>query len=155
MEVAMAASDDVKKYISLLEDNILRFEKKVAVLEQENNYLQEKLRLALYRQFGRHAEKFVGEGQPPLFDADEAAVPKGPEPAKGTETVNSYNRVKRGRKPIDEHIPRLDEVIDITEGDKQCACGNPLTCIGEDVTERLVMIPEQVYVLRYHVKKYA
>jgi transposase len=28
-------------------------------------------------------------------------------------------------------------------------------CIGEDVTERLVMIPEQVYVVQYHAKKYA
>jgi transposase len=166
METAAAASDALKKYITGLErenlrlretnhNTIVRFEKKVAELEQENSALQEKLRLALYRQFGRHAEKFVGEGQLPLFDAGEAAAPKGSEPADETETVTSYNRSKRGRKPLDERIPRLDEVIDITETEKQCVCGSALTCIGEDVTERLVMIPEQVYVLRYRVKKYA
>jgi transposase len=69
--------------------------------------------------------------------------------------VAGYRRRKGGRKPLDEKIPRADEVIDIPEEEKQCACGSPLVCIGEDVSERLVMIPEQVYVLRYHIKKYA
>jgi transposase len=160
METAAAASDALKKYITSLENNIIEFEKKVAklernnqTLEQENNVLQEKLKLALYRQFGRHAEKFIGEGQLPLFDAGEAAEPS-PQSADETETVKSYNRTKRGRKPIDERVPRVDIIIDLTEADKQCACGSALTCIGEEVTERLVIIPEQVYVLRYHVKKY-
>ncbi|AEF83649.1 transposase IS66 [Treponema primitia ZAS-2] len=30
-----------------------------------------------------------------------------------------------------------------------------MRCIGEDTTERLVIIPEQVYVVQYHIKKYA
>jgi transposase len=166
METAAAASEDVKRYIAHLEEenlllqetnqnNIIRFEKEVAVLEQENRYLQEKLKLALLRQFARHAEKFAGEGQLPLFDPGEAAAPETPEPADGTETVKSYNRAKRGRKPIDAAIPRVDEIIDITEEEKQCACGSALICIGEDVTERLAMVPEQVYVIRCHIKKYA
>jgi transposase len=169
MEGMAAAGGEVQNYITRLEDqlkqsenrnkkneqNILHFEKRVASLERENRYLQEKLKLALYRQFSRHAEKFTGEGQRPLFDSGEtaASVPeKGPE---GTVEVAGHTRKKAGRKPLDEKLPRVDEVIDITEEEKQCACGSPLKCIGEDVTERLVMVPEQVYVLRYHVKKYA
>ena len=162
MEGTAAASDEVKKYITRLENNIIQFEKKVAVLErenktleQENGLLQEKLKLALFRQFGRHAEKFVGEGQPPLFDSGEAAAPKTPETPEEQETVKSYNRTKRGRKPIDPTIPRVEEIIDLPEAEQQCACGKKLTCIGEDVTERLVIIPAQVYVIQYHVKKYA
>jgi hypothetical protein len=62
METAVAASGDVRKHIARLGNNIIRFEKKVAVLEQENQYLREKLKPALFRQFGRHAEKYVGEG---------------------------------------------------------------------------------------------
>jgi transposase len=79
----MTASDELKKYIARLENNIIEYEKRSAVLERDNKTLEQK------------------------------------------------------------------------NADKHCACGNPLTCIEEDVTERLVMIPEQVYVLRYHVKKYA
>jgi transposase len=50
--------------------------------------------------------------------------------------------------------------IDIPEKDKHCACGHDsdlwsAVYIGEDITERLVIIPEQVYVLQYHIKKYA
>jgi transposase len=169
METAIAASDEIKKYITRLEQNIIQFEKKAAVLEQQNKtleqdnktlekknrILEEKLKLALFRQFGRHAERFTGEGQLALFDAGEAAAPVKTEESKEKTTVAGYQRRKGGRKPLDEKIPRVEEVIDIPEEEKQCACGSPLVCIGEDVTERLVMIPEQVYVLRYRVKKYA
>jgi hypothetical protein len=168
METATTASDALKNYITKLENNIIAFERRAAVLEQnnktleqqneslerKNRLLEEKLKLALYRQFGRHAERFVGEGQLALFDAGEAAAPNRPEPVDETETVKSYNRSKRGRKPIDERIPQVDTIIDIPEAEKQCACGSALTCIGEEVTEWLVLVPEQVYVLRYHAKKY-
>jgi transposase len=46
-------------------------------------------------------------------------------------------------------------IIDIAEEEKHCECGSALVCIGEDISERLVIIPEQVYVLSYHIKKYA
>jgi hypothetical protein len=89
METAVAASDELKKYITRLEQDIIQFEKKAAVLEQQNKILErdnktleqknrileEKLKLALFRQFGRHAEKFTGEGQLLLFDAGERAAP--------------------------------------------------------------------------------
>jgi transposase len=164
MEGTAAASGEAQNYIRHLEkenqrlketnqNTIIQFEKRVAALERENSCLQEKLKLALFRQFVRHAEKFTGEGQMPLFEAEESAVP-----GKGPETrveVAGHTRKKAGRKRLDEKLPRVDEVIDISEEEKQCACGSPLVCIGEDVTERLVMVPEQVYVLRYHVKKYA
>jgi transposase len=155
METAVSASEDVKNYIACLENALRQIEDKNKALELENQYLQEKLKLALFRQFGRHAEKFAGEGQLPLFDAGEAAAPAASEQAEERETVKSCRRAKRGRKLIDENIPRVDEIIDIPETEKQCACGSPLVCIGEDITERLVIIPEQVYALRYHVKKYA
>jgi transposase len=180
MEEAVAANDAIRQYIIGLEkanlrlqetnrSTIIQFEKQVAeleqhnktleqdnkTLEQENDVLREKLKLALFRRFGRHAERFSGEGQLPLFDGEEGAADEVPEEPKEQETVKSYQRTKRGRKPIDENIPRADEVIDIGEGEKQCGCGSPLVCIGEDIIERLVIIPEQVYVIRYHVKKYA
>jgi transposase len=91
----------------------------------------------------------------PLFDAGETAAPKPVEQPAERETVESYQRTKRGRKPIDEKVPRVDTIIDLPAEEQQCACGSPLVCIGEDVTERIVIVPEQVYALRCHVKKYA
>ena len=144
-----------EKKVTVLERENKTLAEENKTLEQENGALQEKLKLALFRQFGRHAEKFAGEGQLPLFDAGEDAAPKTPAAPEEQETVGSYNRTKRGRKPIGPTIPRVEEIIDLPEAEQQCACGKKLTCVGEDVTERLAIIPGQVYVIQYHVKKYA
>jgi transposase/AraC-like DNA-binding protein len=162
----VAASDAVKQHIERLENenrqlkeslehNMLQFTQKIESLETENKRLQEKLKLALFRQFGRAAERFDGAGQPQLFDSEDACASRtGAGPAE-TETIR-YTRTKaRGRKPIDPKLPRETVIIDLPEAEQQCACGNTLTCIGEDVAERLVLIPEQVYVIQYRTKKYA
>jgi hypothetical protein len=128
MEKAPAASEAIKKYIMRLEHNIVEFEKKVIelernnkTLEQENSGLQEKLKLALFLKFGRHAKKFIGERQPLLFAAVERAVSAPKRDSEATVTVAGHTRKQVGLKPLDEKIPRKDEIIDITEEDKQCA----------------------------------
>jgi transposase len=164
-EAAITASDAVKRYINELENKvkkleeslehkILQFTEQVKNLESENGMLREKLKLALFRQFGKGVERYTGTGQLPLFDGGETGEPGRVEKPVETETIQ-YTRRKGGRKPIDEKIPRKEVVIDIGEEEKQCACGSPLVCIGEDIVERLVIVPEQVYVIRYHIKKYA
>ena len=85
----------LKKENDALQSNIIQYEKKVTALEennqqlkntnqsleqrnetleQKNRVLEEKLKLALFRQFGRHAEKFTGPGQILLFESGEAAA---------------------------------------------------------------------------------
>jgi transposase len=86
-----------------------------------------------------------------------------PEPVESKEAVREekkievkgYRRCARGRKPINPNIPREVITLDLDEDDKHCACGHEMACIGEDVSERLVIIPEQVYVEQLHKKKYA
>jgi transposase len=160
MKNVIAANDEQRTYISQLENKVTALEKSLEhkiiqfeKMEKENSFLHEQLKLALYRQYGKAAEKFSGVGQILLFDGGETRAPLR-QPVE-TETIKSYTRVKRGRKPLDENIPREQVIIDIGEEEKHCACGSDLVCIGEDVVERLVMIPEQVYVVQYHVKKYA
>jgi transposase len=138
-----------------LETSTKQFTEKVTTLEQENRILEEKLQLALFRQFGRASERFIGKGQRLLFESEESNAPQGETPDEPPIVVKSHTRSAKGRKAINPLIPRVDETVDIPEEDKHCACGHDLKCIGEDITERLVIIPEQVYVVRYHVKKYA
>jgi transposase len=169
MEGMTAVSDEVKQYITTLEKKVTqlestlqsdvvqfeKYEKKVTKLENDNARLEEKLKLALYRQFARHVERFVGEGQPFLFESTEKAAPK-PEPDKTeTITVKSHTRTKRGRKPLADNLPREHTYLDIEEAEKSCACGHDLVCIGEDVSERLHIVPQQVWVEVIHKKKYA
>jgi hypothetical protein len=126
METAVTASDEIKKYITRLEQNIIVFEKRTAVLERKNRILEEKLKPALFRQFDRHAAKFAGEGQLTLFDAGERAAPAQDAGPEEKIAAAGYQRKKHGRKPLDEKIPRVEEATDIPEEEKQCACGSPL-----------------------------
>lgn len=71
------------------------------------------------------------------------------------EKVESYSRKKRGRKPLSKDLPRVDVVHDISEEEKKCSCGHELARIDEEVTEKLKIIPEQVFVERHIRPKYA
>jgi transposase len=170
METAVRLNGGTKSYIESLkheneqlQSNIIHFETKVkqleaktVKLEEENKNLLYRLRKALLRQFCKHAEKFTGEGQLLLFESDEVPVEQKAEQQKDeTITVQEHTRSKKGRKPLDENLPRVDVVIDISEEDKHCACGHALVCIGEEVSERLQIIPQQLYVERLHKPKYA
>ena len=41
------------------------------------------------------------------------------------------------RKAIDPDLPRVEETLDIPESEKVCACGEKMTKIGEETSERL------------------
>jgi transposase len=69
--------------------------------------------------------------------------------------VAAHRRKKRGRKPLSKFLPREEIVHDIPAEEKQCACGSELVKIGEEVSERLQVIPEQIYVERHIRPKYA
>ncbi|GHU64805.1 IS66 family transposase [Spirochaetia bacterium] len=172
MTGSAALSDEAKNYITNMErennqlknlqSHIIQFEKKVAELENKNRQLEdknrqleEKLKLALYRQFGRHVERFTGEGQPLLFESEEKAAPLLAAGTPETTTVKEHTRLKRGRKPLDENLPREHTYLDIDEADKHCACGDNLVCIGEEVSERLHIEPQKIWVEVIHKKKYA
>ncbi|MCF6195125.1 MAG: IS66 family transposase [Emcibacter sp.] len=57
------------------------------------------------------------------------------------------------RGALPRHLPRIEEII--TPESKQCSCGNDLHVIGEDVSERLDIIPAQFRVIVTHRPKYA
>ncbi len=49
-----------------------------------------------------------------------------------------HKRRKPKRRPLPQHLPRERVVYDFPEEEKVCACGVPLTKIGEEVTEKLM-----------------
>src|SRR5271163_4570215 len=66
--------------------------------------------------------------------------------------IQRKRQVNRGALP--KHLPREDVVVDIA--DKSCPCCNGLRVkIGEDVSERLDMIPARFKVIVTHRPKYA
>lgn len=57
------------------------------------------------------------------------------------------------RGSLPKHLPRIEEVIEL--GSLTCACGGCLHCIGEDVSERLDIVPAQFRVIVTRRPKYA
>ncbi len=74
-------------------------------------------------------------------EADAPAVRRGARP----------RAVNRGALP--RHLPRIEEVIEPES--LTCACGGCLHCIGEDVSERLDIVPAQFRVIVTRRPKYA
>jgi transposase len=72
-----------------------------------------------------------------------------------TTEVKSYTRKKAGRKPLDPKLERRENVIDIPESEKRCACGAELTRIGEETSEKLHIIAPQIWVEKTVRPKYA
>ena len=121
---------------------------------QENNLLRERIRLLYAKLFGKKSEK-SGSGlspQLPLFDMPE---PELLEPERETTQVEAHSRAKRGRKPLPEDLPRIEVIHDIEEAEKLCGCGARLTRIGEEVSEKLDIIPAVIQVIRHVRPKYA
>lgn len=123
-------------------------------LKIRHEHLKDEYRLLLYKRFGRSSEQEQSESQQQLFEeaestADEQAF------ENDRISVAEHTRKKRGRKPIDDSVPRVDIVHDIPEEEKHCGCGHELVRIGEEVSERLQVIPEQIYAERHIRPKYA
>jgi transposase len=107
--------------------------------------------------FGRRAET-LSEDQMLLAledveqgEAGEAAETEGKSPAD-REAAARKRRVNRGSLPA--HLPRVETVVDIE--DKACpCCRGQLHKIGEDVSERLDILPARFRVLVTRRPKYA
>jgi transposase len=108
--------------------------------------------------FGRRAERLDPEQLALALEdleqtlaAAEAAAEKDGQTSTRLATTRKRN-INRGALP--PHLPREEVVIDVT--DKTCACcGGLKHCIGEDVSERLDVIPTQLKVLVTRRPKYA
>lgn len=109
--------------------------------------------------FGRTSESLKGT-QADLFsddlDEDIGELSARVEAAEDSETTEKARnpRSRAGRQPIPAHLPRI--VIRHDLADCSCGqCGNLMVTMGEDVTEKLVVVPIQFKVERHIRPKYA
>jgi transposase len=157
----------VRDYINELETRNQELQNKVIEIEtnSKQNYqqlyndyliLKEQYDLLVYKRFTRSAEQLLEDEKQPLLFAEEAKQAETEEEApQGLQTVKSFKRKKGGRKPLSASLQRRPRVIDIPEDKKTCACGAVLTKIGEEISEKLVIIPPQIYVDQIVRPKYA
>lgn len=142
---------DVKSLPKEAQQYIKGLESKVNSWETKYHALEERFKLELFKKYNRSSEK-ENAAQILLFDSEPELIP---EEETNTQEVASYTKKKPGRKKINENLPREEVLIDILEEDKKCGCGAELVKIGEEIAERVKVIPEQMWVERTIRPKYA
>ena len=148
-----------QKIISNKNNIISKLDKEEKRLSHENELLREQIALLRYQKFGKKSERQTedaGPDQQLLFPLEENEEPKEEsEEQNETITIKEHERKKKGRKPLPEDLPRNIIIHDIPESQKQCNCGNKLEVIGEEVIEKLEVIPAVFFVNRHVRPKYA
>lgn len=115
-------------------------------LQGEIAALKEKLRLAQSKEFGKSSEQ--------------SSRPTSDESQSGDKTtVSGYTRKAknspRGKSTDLSHLPHFQIHHDLQEGKKSCAyCQAPLALIGKDVTKKLEVLPQKLYVAEHFCYKY-
>jgi transposase/regulator of replication initiation timing len=148
---------------------------KNSTLETENQHLKNENALLRQQLYGTKSEKAKlaksaeeSSGDACVFDEAsitdvvleenneaEIAVSVAGE-ASSTASDNALVKKSKGaRKPLPEHYPRVRIEHDLDESLKICKCGCGLSKIGEEISERLDVIPAQVRVLQHVRFKYA
>ena len=140
-------------------EELLSLRKRVKELERLTLLQAEEIRLMKLRERGRSSEKLSHEDlrQGLLFDEAElysvaASQPEATEVVRVTKTV--YTRRKRGRKPIDPRLSRIEVVVDLEDSDKVVGEGYELVRIGEDTSEQVHEVPQKYIVIRTVRPKY-
>ena len=123
----------------------------------ENERLRQIIKEMQRHRFGRRAET-LPEDQLllALEEADQvvAAAEAESEEAAPTGSASRVAKRRTNRGSLPAHLPRIEMVVDIEDHACPC-CKNALHCIGEDVSERLDIVPAQFRVLVVRRPKYA
>ena len=84
---------------------------------------------------------------------DEASIAE--ESGEELATRRAAKRHKHGRRPLPDHLPRIDIEHDLDDSQKPCpACGELRERIGQEVSEQLEYLPASFKVLRHIRHKY-
>jgi transposase len=145
--------DAIEAHTQLLNEN-KALKSQLRHLQAQVDKLEEEKRRLLTRQYGPSSEKDP-TAQMRLFNEPEAIEEReGADEAAEVVTVPEHKRRKSGRKPLPDHLPRVELEHDLSDEHKRCACGCQLSRIGEEVSEQLDIIPAKIQVIRHIRIKY-
>ncbi len=150
--------DALKAIILQLEECKEDSQKRIENYKGQIAQLLETIKLMRHKRFGASTEQST-QIQLGLFDEAELEV-LNPEPEVEAEeetiTVGPYQKSRGKRKPLPEHLPRIEIEHDLSEEEKVCPHdGTALKRIGEEVSEQLDIIPATIQVIRHIRPKYS
>ncbi|MBU1700376.1 MAG: IS66 family transposase [Candidatus Eisenbacteria bacterium] len=147
----LGLSATVQKQQAALEER----DRFVEELQTKIQYLQERIRLLLHKRFGTSSEK-LSEEQFLLFNDFAEPAEREEEDSDDVVLVKEHKRVKNGRKPLPDSLPRIEVIHDLSDEEKICPHdGTALKKIGQETSEQLGMTPPKFWVTRHIRPKYA
>jgi len=145
--------------VKSLPDDVDALKRLVSDVYSENRVLEEENRLLKQKLFGAKSEKLTEAERQQLYlfnEIEANASEEEKEQSKEEVVVPSHTRAKkRGRKPLPDHLPRVERLHDLPEDQKRCGCGAVKQRIGEETSERLDIVPAKIRVIRDIRPKYA
>lgn len=144
-----------------LSARLAEVEVQLAEVQEANRRLEEILRTAQRATFGKSSEKLSPDQfNLPLEDVElahgvlEAAQEKAEAALNAAKGTEAPRKPRRNRGHLPPHLPRIERVIEPESTLCLCGCGE-MVKIGEDVAERLDIIPAQFRVLVTRRPRYA
>jgi len=143
-----------------LQARLAEAERQRAEHERQIQQLLDYITLLKRKRFGPSADRIPAD-QLKLFDEAElealigeleAEVEQPPAP-QSKPPAPEQPKGKPVRRPLPQHLPRVERIIDLPEAEKQ-AMGSQWTLIGYEESEQLAVIPRQPYVIRFKRAKY-
>jgi transposase len=142
-------------HVEIFESLLAEKDLKIVNLKNELKWIKEQVKLGQQRMFGRSTEKLDGLQVPLIFnEEDDNDIAEAEET---TQTINYTRRKSKqcGRKLDTSKLLRERQLHDLTDAEKICACGCQLEKIGEDISEQIDHIKEQLKVIEHIQPKYA
>ncbi|WP_374377108.1 IS66 family transposase, partial [Tabrizicola sp.] len=136
-------------------DDIDALKARILVVEARNLRLEALVAAFKQALFGRKSERL----DPDQFDLALEDIESGiatlhaEEDAEDRAAKRPVKARAANRGSLPKHLPRLEEVLE--PASLVCACGGGLHCIGEDISERLDIVPAQLRVRVTRRPKYA
>lgn len=155
-DIKTLALSEISNIICANENNLRIKDNKINELTAKLNWFEEQFKLLKSKHYAKSSE---GQSalQAQLFDEDADTVETENDDESQHKTITYTRKVpNRSPKNLDtSNLPREKHYIDLSEVEKQCACGNCLEQFGEESKEELVFEPATLKVIEHIRLKYA
>lgn len=143
--------------IEKLPDDIAKLKSMIIDMRGDIIRLSETIKIYQFKLFGRKSEKLPKEEQPGIFNESEIEENEIKTESPAEKIKITYERLKKpGKRPLPPDLPRVEKEIDLSLDEKiSLQKEGKLVSIGEEISEKLEIIPQQVFVLKYIRHKYA
>lgn len=161
-KIVKSAEPEARKILEEFVHSFAEAIKENNVLKQKIDYIAHDNRLLRKKIFGSSSEKMIiqepaTQNDLHLFNEFELVAQQVEleEMLPIDVPINiPVNKKKPGRKALPAHLQREIICHDLTQEEKQCACGEEMACIGAQISEELEYVPAKILVIQHRCMKY-